>query len=122
MKSWHFDVASAAQPETISDRTMMNVHSVDGITGKDCRFPAPQRTARIAVRLLMGTALTTLLLASSSFLWRLLTAAGDAAGASMLFAVCAVVFGVWLAHWLGLILLNTVALTSQDPIGHERAR
>jgi hypothetical protein len=45
-------------------------------------------------------------------LWRVLVAAGDHTGASTFFAMTIVVAGVWMAHWLGLILLNSISVAA----------
>jgi hypothetical protein len=59
---------------------------------------------------LAGLAASTAMLLVGVLLWRVLVAAGDHAGASTFFAMTVVVAGVWFAHWLGLILLNSISV------------
>jgi hypothetical protein len=61
-----------------------------------------------------GLAVTTLLLVVGLLLWRLLVAAGDQTGASTFLAMTVVVAGVWFAHWLGLILLNSISVAGTE--------
>ncbi|MBX3441014.1 MAG: hypothetical protein KF774_01315 [Planctomyces sp.] len=87
---------------------------MDGIshdsTGENRRNPADAGLARAAAWLLVSIALLSLLLLVSTFLWQVLGACGDLLGESTLLATAVVIAGVWVAHWCGLILLNSLSL------------
>lgn len=97
--------ATAAVIETAMERLD------DNATGNSCRSNASAHLAARTKVVLGGLVAVGMLLLAALLLWKVLEAAGDGTGASTFFAMTLVVGGVWAAHWLGLILLNSFSVT-----------
>lgn len=81
-------------------------------TGEIRRSESFPLIASYCRNVLAGLAATTVMLLVGALLWRVLVAAGDRTGASPFYAMTVVVAGVWMAHWLGLILLNSISVAA----------
>jgi hypothetical protein len=103
-----------AVPDQLIGRTKMSGSGEDK-TGESRRWNSGSTLARSIRVLIAGVAACTLLLLTATFLWQILKAAGDLAGASTFLAMSVVIFGAWLAHWFGLILLNSLSLAQSPP-------
>jgi len=95
--------------------------SVENLTGENGRSLTIVALRRWTTRLLISGGAVGVCLLTMSLLWKVLETSGDRAGSSVFFAMAVAALGIWVAHWCGLILLNSFSQLNASRHDDERS-